>query len=237
MNRFLRKAVMLAAENRLTVTLHGCPKPTGLERTYPNLLTSEAVMNLEYDKWDKLGIPPEHEVTVPFTRMLAGPLDFHQGSFRTVRPEAFKPRNEAPLVMGTPCRTLASYVVYQNHLSMVADYPSAYRGHPALPVLAKIPVTWDDTRVLDGKVGEYAVIARRSGADWYVGAMNDRKSRELSIPLDFLNNGRYPAEIYGDDTAARYGLAARTEQVTRKAILRVKLSSAGGCLVHITCVP
>src|SRR5262249_10690295 len=148
MNRFVRKAVKLAADNQLTVTLHGCPKPTGLERTYPNLLTSEAVMNLEYDKWDPIGITSDHELTVPFTRMLAGPLDFHQGSFRAVKPEAFKPRNEAPLVIGTPARTLASYVVYQNHLSMVADYPSAYRGHPGLPILAAIPTTWDDTKVL-----------------------------------------------------------------------------------------
>ena len=89
------------------------------------------MLNLEYDKWDKLGVPPEHELTVPFTRMLAGPLDFHQGSFRTVAVAEFQPRNEAPLIMGTPCRTLASYVVFQNHLPMVADYPSAYRGHPA----------------------------------------------------------------------------------------------------------
>jgi alpha-glucosidase len=125
MNRFVRKAVALAAAQRLTVTLHGCPKPTGLERTFPNLLTHERVMNLEYDKWDKVGIPPDPEVTVPFTRMPARPLDFHQGSFRTVKPEAFRPRNDAPLVMGTPARTLASYVIYQNHQSMVADYPSA----------------------------------------------------------------------------------------------------------------
>ena len=186
MNRFVRKAVKLAADNRLTVTLHGCPKPTGLERTYPNLLTHEGVMNLEYDKWDKVGITPDHEVTVPFTRMLAGPLDFHQGSFRTVKPEAFKPRNAAPLVMGTPARTLASYVVYQNHLSMVADYPSAYRGHPGLPVLAAVPTTWDDTKVLDAKVGEYIIIARKSGTEWHLGAMTDGKARTIHVSLRFL---------------------------------------------------
>ena len=191
MVRFLRRALRTAADNRLTVTLHGVGAPTGLERTYPNLLTSEAVMNLEYDKWDKLGIPPEHEVTVPFTRMLAGPLDFHQGSLRGVAISEFRPRNEAPLVMGTPSRMLATYVVYQNHLPMVADYPSAYRGHPALPVLAAIPTTWDDTRCLAGSVGEYVVIARRHGNQWWVGAMNDRNPRELRIPFSFLGNGKY----------------------------------------------
>jgi alpha-glucosidase len=93
------------------------------------------VLNLEYNKWDPLGCSPEHEVNVAFTRMLAGPLDFHQGSFRSVSPQAFKPRDKAPLVTGTPCRTLATYVVYQNHLSMVADSPTAYAGNPLLPVL------------------------------------------------------------------------------------------------------
>jgi alpha-glucosidase len=234
MHRFLRRAVKLAADNRLTVTLHGVPKPTGLERTYPNLLTSEAVMNLEYDKWDPRGIPPEHETTVPFTRMLAGPLDFHQGSFRTVSPEAFKPREEAPLVMGTPCRTLASYVVYQNHLSMVADYPSAYRGHPALPVLARIPTTWDDTRVLAGRVGEYAVIARRSGAHWHVGAMAGRKGRTLRLPLGFLGPGRYRAELWVDDRGAKYGLSRRQAAVTAAGELTVELAPAGGAYLRFS---
>ncbi len=231
---FLRRAIKLAAENRLTVTLHGVSKPTGLERTYPNLLTNEGVLNLEYDKWDKVGCPPEHEVTVPFTRMLAGPLDFHQGSFRTVRPEAFKPRNDAPLVMGTPSRTLASYVVFQNHLPMVADYPTAYRGHPALPMLVKIPTTWDDTRVLDGKVGEHVVIARRNGSDWYVGAMAGRKGRELKIPLDFLGKGDYAAEVYSDDLPAKFEMATRREAVTARSTIALTLAPAGGGLIRLT---
>jgi alpha-glucosidase len=234
MNAFVRRAVKLAADNRLTVTLHGCPKPTGLERSYPNLLTNEGVLNLEYDKWDKIGCPPEHEVTVPFTRMLAGPLDFHQGSFRAVRPEAFKPRNDAPLVMGTPCRTLASYVVLQNHLSMVADYPTAYRGHPALPVLVEIPSTWDDTRVLDAKAGEYIVIARKSANRWYVGAMNDRKAREFKIPLNFLGAGEYRATAYADDLAAKYQMSTRSETVTARSSLTLKLVGAGGAMVRLT---
>jgi alpha-glucosidase len=234
MNRFVRKAVALAAENRLTVTLHGCPKPTGLERTYPNLLTHEAVMNLEYDKWDKVGITPDHEVTVPFTRMLAGPLDFHQGSFRTVPPEAFKPRIDAPLVIGTPARTLASYVTYQNHLSMVADYPTAYQGHPALAALVKIPTTWDDTKVLDGKVGEFIVIARRSGDAWHVGAMTDRQARTLKAPLQFLGPGQYRVEEWHDDGAAPYGIARRDAQTSAADELVLKLAASGGAYVKLT---
>ena len=207
MNRFLRRAVKLAAENHLTVTVHGCAPPTGLERTYPNLLTHEAVLNLEYDKWDKIGCPPGHQVLVAFTRMLAGPLDFHQGSFRAVAPEAFAPRDRAPLVMGTPARTLASYVVYQNHLPMVADSPSAYAGQPGLPVLAAIPTAWDDTRVVAASVGEFVAVARRSHGAWHLGAMTDRAARTLKIPLNFLGPGQFTAELWVDDAAGRHGAA------------------------------
>jgi alpha-glucosidase len=239
MIRFLRDVLVLAAANRLSVTLHGVSKPTGLERTFPHLLTSEGVLNLEYDKWDKIGCPPEHELTVPFTRMLAGPLDFHQGSFRGVSVEQFTPRNDAPLVMGTPSRTLASYVVYQNHLPMVADYPSAYRGHPGLLMLARIPTTWDDTKVVSGVVGEYIVVARRSGADWYLGAMNDRRRRNLDVPLRFLEPGRFRAEIYADDLDATTPrkLARHAEEVTAQDVLKVRLESAGGCVARLTPLP
>jgi alpha-glucosidase len=233
MINFLRRALETAAANRLTVTLHGVAAPTGLERTYPNLLTSEAVLNLEYDKWDKQGVTPEHELTVPFTRMLAGPLDFHQGSLRGVPVEQFQPRNAAPLVMGTPCRMLASYVVLQNHLPMVADYPSAYRGHPALPVLAAVPVTWDDTRCLSGKVGEFIVIARRHGAEWWVGAMGGREPREIEVPLSFLGPGQFRAETYRDDLNAAGRLARRTENVAAVDVLRAKLAPAGGLLIRL----
>jgi alpha-glucosidase len=239
MIRFRRKVLDKAAENHLTVTLHGMSKPTGLERTYPLLLTSEGVLNLEYDKWEKIGCPPEHELTVPFTRMLAGPLDFHQGSFRGVSVEQFKPRNDAPLVMGTPSRTLASYVVYQNHLSMVADYPSAYRGHPGLAMLAQIPTTWDDIKVLSGAVGESIVIARRHGADWYVGAMNDRYERTLDVPLQFLGPGRYRAEINADNLQGKNPreLARSTKEVTARDVLKAHLESAGGYMMRLTPLP
>jgi alpha-glucosidase len=234
-----RKLLENAAENHLTVTLHGVAKPTGLERTYPHLLNHEGVLNLEYDKWDKIGCPPEHQVTVPFTRMLAGPLDFHQGSFRSVSVKEFKPRYKAPLVMGTPSRTLASYVVYQNHLPMVVDYPSAYRGHPGLSMLAKIPTSWDDTKAVSGVVGEYVVIARRSGDDWYVGAMNDSRPREIEVPLRFLGEGRYRAEIYADGPKgeASQRLVRRAEEVGADDSLKVSLASAGGYLARLTPLP
>jgi alpha-glucosidase len=234
MVNFLRRALKTAAANRLTVTLHGVAAPTGLERTFPNLLTNEGVLNLEYDKWDKLGVPPEHDLTVPFTRMLAGPLDFHQGSLRGVPVAEFQPRNAAPLVMGTPSRMLASYVVFQNHLPMVADYPSAYRGHPALPILAAVPTTWDDTRCLAGKVGEFIIIARRHGTEWWVGAMGGREPREVEIPLGFLGPGRFLAESYGDDLDAAARLTRRTQDVATEDVLRPRLAPAGGVLIRLS---
>jgi alpha-glucosidase len=237
MENFLRDVIVKAAANHLTVTLHGMSKPTGLERTYPNLLNSESVLNLEYDKWDPLGCPPEHQLTVAFTRMLAGPLDFHQGSFRGVPVAQFKPRNTAPLVMGTPAFMLATYVVYENHLPMVADYPAAYRGNPALPMLARIPSTWDDTRCLGGAVGRYIVVARRHGEDWYIGAMNaDATARSIEVPLSFLSPGGYRAEIHSDapDWQTTHRTARRAEQVTAGMVLKAQLEPAGGYVAWLS---
>ncbi|UCG17585.1 MAG: glycoside hydrolase family 97 C-terminal domain-containing protein, partial [Phycisphaerales bacterium] len=172
--------------------------------------------------------------TVPFTRMLAGPLDFHQGSFRTVPVAEFKPRNQAPLIMGTPCRTLASYVVFQNHLPMVADYPSAYRGHPALPILADIPATWDETKFIDGAVGEFVVIARRQDEDWWVGAMTDCNERRIRLPLSFLEEGRFRADLYRDDVSAAYGLCHEAKEVEADDVIQATLAPAGGVLIRLT---
>lgn len=237
MVNFLHDAVRLAAEHHLTVTLHGASKPTGLRRTYPNLLTSEGVLNLEYDKWDAQGVPPEHEVTVPFTRMLAGPLDFHQGSFRHVWPGEFTPRNVAPVVKGTRARTLASYVVFENYLPMMVDYPAAYRNQPGLELLTRIPSTWDETRVLNGAPGHSITIARRSGTDWYVGSMTDTSPRRLTVPLDFLGRGSFVAEEYADrlDASARPSdLTIRRVQVVAGERLEVDMASAGGYVVHLS---
>ena len=236
MENFLRQVIVKAAENHLTVTLHGMSKPTGLERTYPNLLTSESVLNLEYDKWDPLGCPPDHQLTVAFTRMLAGPLDFHQGSFRGVPVEQFKPIYTAPRVMGAPMFMLATYVVYENHLPMVADSPSAYRGSPALPMLVRLPCNWDQTKCLGGTVGRDIVIARRSGRDWYVGAMNARSAETVDVPLRFLGPGRYDAEILCDrsDWPATHQIIQRKQQVTADDVLKLRLETTGGCVIWIS---
>jgi alpha-glucosidase len=237
MVNFQRELLQLAADNQLTVTFHGVASPTGLERTYPNLLNSEAVMNFEYDKWNEGGVPPEHDVTVPLTRMLAGPMDYHQGTFRGVPLAEFKPRVANPLVIGTPCRMLATYVVFQNHLPMMADYPSAYRGHPLTKVVAEIPATWDETRAVEAQVGQSVAIARRSGANWWIGAMTDRKQRELKLPLEFLGVGKFRAKIYQDDLAAPQRFARRSQDVTASDVLTLPLAASGGALVKLMPYP
>jgi alpha-glucosidase len=234
MVEFQHELLRLAAANHLTVNFHGVAAPTGLERTYPHLLNSEAVRSLEYDKWDVAGVSPEHDVTVPFTRVLAGPMDYHQGSLRTVPLEKFRPFDAAPLVIGTPCHMLATYVVYQNHLPMMGDYPSAYRQHSLTKTMAKIPVTWDETVALAGEVGQYVVVARRAGADWWIGAMTNREPRKVSIPLDFLGATRRHAMIYQDDLAAEHNYREATrENISGGDTIEISLAESGGAVIHL----
>ena len=233
MNAFLRRVLVLAAENHLTVTLHGVSAPTGLERTFPNLLNHEAARNLEYDKWAENGTPPVEELTIPFTRMLAGPVDYHQGSLRGVPRSEFHPVNEAPLVMGTAGFMLGSYVVLQDHLPMMADYPSAYRGNPALAILVDVPCTWDDTRVLAGEVGKLAVVARRSGDSWWVGAMTAGSTRDVEIPLDFLEGDTYSIRSAIDDPSDPAGVKVSSDKLQDRDIYRLHLEADGGALLEL----
>jgi alpha-glucosidase len=234
MVNWVREMVEKAAAHRLTVTLHNVSKPTGLSRTYPNLLTREAVRNQEWDKWDAHGVTPEHNVTVPFTRMLAGPLDYHAGGFRNVRTSDYAPRDVAPDVMGTRCHQLAMYVVYDDPMPMAVDYPAAYRGRPGIDVLRDVPTTWDETRFIDGKVGQYIVIARRKDDVWYLASMTNDTPREVKVSLTFLGDGRFVAERWADDIAAGpNGLAKSSQDVTAHDTLHMKLAPAGGQVMRL----
>ena len=233
-----------AAKHHLTLTLHGAYKPTGMERTWPNVLSYEAVLNQEYNKWKSSsatvrgGTPPEHNLNVAFTRMLAGPLDYHQGGMRNVVPENYQFRNEAPPVQGTRGHQLAMYVVYQNHLPMVADYPEAYSGQAGVKFLFKIPATWDETRVLRAEVGKCLIIARRSGTTWYLGGMTATESRETDLPLDFLGQGSFSAEAYFDNPpAGPTALTAQQRTVSAADKLRVVIPRSGGFVTRISPSP
>jgi alpha-glucosidase len=187
-----------AARRHLLVDFHGAYKPTGLRRAYPNVLTREGVMGLEHSKWAREPTP-DHNVTIPFIRMVAGPMDYTPGAMRNAQDQRFHAVFDRPMSLGTRVHQLAMYVVYESPLQMLADSPSNYLKEPVcLAFLSDVPTTWDETRVLSGSVGEWIAVARRKGEDWYVGAMTGWAPRELELDLSFLGPGRWVAEVFSD---------------------------------------
>ena len=234
--RFVSRVTAAAAEHHLTVNFHGMYKPTGVERTYPNLLSYEGVLGTEYNKWDKKGSTPEHEMDTLFVRMIAGPLDIHQGSLHPVVPENYAPANY-PSTMGTIARSLAAYVVYDNPLPLLADTAAAYRRHTdLLPYLRDVPTTWDECKVVSASLDHYLVIAKRRGPVWYLGCTGDRTARELDLPLRFLAEGAYTAEIIADGPDADVDpghYEIRRCLVMAADTLHVRLARAGGCAINL----
>jgi alpha-glucosidase len=223
-----------AADHHLTVVYHGVSQPTGESRTWPNVLSREAVRGTEYNKFpDNPGSTPEHEVTIPFTRMLAGPMDTHQGGFDAVSPAAFRNRNAAPHVMGTRARALARYVVEENESPMVADTPANYIGATGFDFVASTPETWDETRVLAGSPGRFVVIARRKGAQWWLGAVTDGHARNITIRLAMLRAGAWRLDGYADTSEAN-----RARRVTGRVHpgqpLVLHLAQAGGYAARLS---
>ena len=229
---FYHQVARRAAGHRLLVNFHGAYKPDGLRRTWPNIITREAVLGLE---WNRLGTrcSPTHDLTLPFTRMLAGPMDYTPGAFRTVLRKDFQPRAREPLAQGTRGHQLAMYVVYESPLQMLVDYPAAYRGQPGIEFLGRVPTTWDATRVLDGGVGEFITVARRSGTEWYVGSMTNWEARELSIPLRFLGSGSYLAEVYADVEGDPTGVRRKQLRVRSTDEVTARLAPGGGHVMRI----
>jgi alpha-glucosidase len=234
---FIHELLQLTARHHLTVTLHNISKPTGLHRTYPNLRTIESVFNTEFNKWDAQGSTPEHELTVPFVRMLAGPLDYHCGSFHNVPRQKFFPRNIAPMTMGTRAHELARYVVYENYLPMTVDYPDAYRHQPGFEFLVDVPTIWDETKVLNGHIGSHLTIARRHQTRWYIGSMAGNDAQTLTIPLNFIGPGNYVAEIWSDDLTALEDatkVIRHKQAVTAADRLEAQLAPAGGHVIRLS---
>ena len=222
-----------AAAHHLHIQFHGAYKPTGLHRTYPNEFTREGAMNYEYDKWDKL-ITPNRDIDIPFTRMLAGSTDYHLGGFNALPVEKFIAQNSKPYVMGTRCHMLAMYVVLENYQGMVCDYPDAYIGQPGFEVLQHMPVTWDETKVLEAEVGKYIAIARRNKNSWYIGTITDSIARKISINLNFLPAGKYVATMYSDAADANENANHLTQQnimVDKNKIIPLSLAAGGGNIV------
>jgi alpha-glucosidase len=233
---FYHRMAKTAADHHLILDIHGAYKPDGMSRTWPNLITREAVMGLEYAKTGAR-ITPDHDVMLAFTRMLAGPMDYAPGGFDNVTRSEFQPREIKPMVMGTRAHQLALYVVFDSPLMMVSDYPEAYKGQKDFEFIKEVPSSWDETREVTGKVGEFVTIARKKGADWYLGGITNWDSREVSIPLEFLGAGEYVAEIYSDAPDAAVNPKHTTieqRRVTASTSLKVNLAPGGGVAVRFS---
>jgi alpha-glucosidase len=235
MTRWYRHVVELAAQHHLMIDYHGAFKPDGLRRTFPNLMTREGVMGKEYLKWSAR-VTPVHNTTLPFTRMLAGPLDYTPGAFGNVTRDQFIPRDKEPMAPNTRAHELALYVVLESPLMMVSDYPEHYAGQHDFEFIKQVPVTWDEIRVLNGRPMENITVARRSGKEWYVGAITNWDARTVQVPLNFLGEGKYTAEIYADapDAGTKATNTTFTKQpVDRSTVMEVKMAPGGGNAIWI----
>lgn len=231
---FYYRVAKKAAEHKLMIDFHGCSKPWGIQRTYPNVVGYEAIIGMEQSKAGGRD-NPDNRLVIPFTRMIGGLADYTPGGFDNVTREEFVSRMSSPMVMGTRAHHLAIYVVYESPFQMVSDWPERYLGDASFEFIRKVPTSWEQTKVLQGLPGEYIIIARKSGEDWYLGAMSNWTKRDFEISLDFLDSGSYMAEIYADTPDSdkqpkKY--AIKKVKVTSKSKLTLNLASAGGAAIH-----
>lgn len=234
---FYKRVCREAAKRRMLVDFHGGIRPATMTRTWPNMLTVEGVRGLEQTKWSKYA-NPEHNVTLPFTRMFLGPMDYTPGAMVNGGNEKnFAPIFERPMSLGTRAHQLAMYVVYESPLQMLADSPSHYLREPEIMnFLGPVPAVWHETKVLHAKMGDYVVIARRHNRDWYVGAMTDWTARDLQLDFSFLPAGKYELDEYQDGVnAARIGTDYQRVKsiVENKTKLWIKLAPGGGWAARI----
>ncbi|MFV0506848.1 MAG: glycoside hydrolase family 97 protein [Bacteroidales bacterium] len=231
MVNFYERIAKECAERHLLVDFHGSYKPAGLRKAYPNVVNYEGVKGLENSKSSK-EITPEHDLTLPFTRMLAGPMDFTPGAMQNVHPEYFSLRWTNAMSMGTRCHQLAMFIVYDSPLQMICDSPSNYyKEEESIRFISQMKTVWDETKIIDAKITDYIVTARKSGSDWYIGAMTDSTPRTLNIDLSFLDDGEYELEIMQDGINADK-IAIDYKRIVKKANkntkLEIKMAQGGG---------
>jgi len=220
-----------AAKYHLLVDYHGMYKPSGLMTTWPNVINCEGVKGMENEKW---GVKnhPGYDVSIPFIRMMAGPMDYTPGAMRNATKESIRPINSNPMAQGTRCHQLAMYTIFEAPLQMLSDNPTIYmKEQESTDFIAAVPTTFDETVSLDGKVGEFVSIARRKGTTWYVGSMGNWTPRETTIDLSFLGDGNYKAIIFQDGINAdrdATDYVRKEVNVTSKDKLTVQLASGGG---------
>ena len=238
MVNYYHRIAKAAAEHQLLINYHGAYKPSGLHRKYPNVINRESVRGLEYNKFaPPYGTTPEHAVTIPFIRMAAGPLDYTPGAMTNAQKANFSISFARPMSQGTRCQQLAMFVVYDAPLQMLADAPTAYEADPVtLNFLKSVPTVWDETIALDGAVGDYVIMARKSGDSWYVAGMTDWDARTLKVDFSFLKKGNYRAEIFQDGiNADRIGNDYKIIETNIEggSLQEFKLAPAGGFVIKL----
>jgi alpha-glucosidase len=244
MVRHWKKVVETAARHGIMVNAHEPIKDTGERRTWPNMMTREGARGQEYNAWaGDGGNPPEHETILFFTRMLAGPMDFTPGVFDIMieQTNGTPRRPEESRIRTTLAKQLALYVVLYSPLQMAADLPESYEDKPEFQFIRDVPVDWDTTRVIEGRIGDYVVVARRErgGDDWYVGAITDEEARTFELPLSFLPAGRsFVAEVYADGPGAHWltnpiPVTISRQNVTSTSRVRLELAPGGGQAIRI----
>lgn len=220
-----------AAKRELLVDYHGAFKPAGLRRALPNVISYEGVKGNENNKWSA-DITPEHNVTIPYIRMLAGPMDYTPGAMANANPRSFAINHFRPMGLGTRAHEVAKYFVYESALQMYCDSPSRYlQEKETTEYITRVPSVWDETIALDGVVGDYILVARRNGNTWYIGAMTDGSARKLSVELSFLPKGKHKARIYQDGANAHniaidFKIVDKT--VTSADTLEIEMAPGGG---------
>ncbi len=231
MVNFYERTAQACAERKLLVDFHGAFKPSGLRRAYPNVLNYEGVKGLENSKWSAV-ITPEHNVTIPFTRMLAGPMDYTPGAMCNAHSKDFVISFSNPMSLGTRCHQIAMYAVYDAPLQMLSDSPSNYnKEEECTRFIRQFKTVWDKTKVLDAKVGDYIVTARKSGEDWFIGAMTDYDARTLNISFSFLDEGEYEVEIMQDGENADKSAVDYLhliKKINKSSVLEISMVSGGG---------
>ena len=237
MTNFVYQAAELCAKYQMIVDFHGMFKPAGLNRTYPNVLNCEGVHGLEQMKWAATTVDQmKYDVQIPFLRQVAGPMDYTQGAMLNASRRNYRPINSEPMSQGTRCHQLALYVVFDSPFNMLCDSPTNYlRETESKEFITEIPTVWDETRILDGKVGEYIITARRSGDTWYIGGITDWTPRDLTIDLSFLN-GNYTGILFKDGVNAdRKGTDyERTVSQVSGGKLNLHLASGGGFALKLS---
>ena len=235
--QFYYRLAETAMKHRLMLDLHGAYKPTGMQRTYPHIVNFEGVHGLENVKWSNPDFP-QYDCTVPFIRMLAGPMDYTPGAMMNANKANFRSVYAEPMSQGTRCHQLALYVLFESPFAMLSDSPTKYiREQESTTFIASIPTTFDETKVLDGSIGKYVAIARRKSDAWYIGAITNWEARTLNLDLSFLPAGEYSIEVFQDGVNANRDATDYkriVKMIKSTELLEIKLMEGGGWAAKIS---